>query len=97
MDRMVLYPVNRFILKIVFKMRARACGVLRACGVFLCGFASKKIPREGSHTSPLVPPHLYTTLCPAPGGERQRSSLRTPVFLQTTLILQFSWHFLQFS
>ena len=38
--RMVLHPVNRFILKIVFKMRARACRVLRACGVFLCGFAA---------------------------------------------------------
>ncbi len=42
MDRIVLHPVNRFILKIVFKMRERACGVLRASGVFLCGFASKK-------------------------------------------------------
>ena len=40
MDRMVLHPVNRLILKIVFKMRERACGVLRACGVFLCGFAA---------------------------------------------------------
>jgi hypothetical protein len=44
MDRMVLHPVNRFILKIMFKMRGRACGVLRAGGVFLCGFASEKMP-----------------------------------------------------
>jgi hypothetical protein len=34
------HPVNRFILKIVFKMKGRACGVLRASGVFLCGFAA---------------------------------------------------------
>ncbi len=32
--RMVLHPVNRFILKIVFKMRARACGVLRTRAFF---------------------------------------------------------------
>jgi hypothetical protein len=63
----------------------------------LCGFASEKIARQGRHTSPLVPSHLYTTLCPAPVGEGQRSSLHIPIFLQTTLILQFSWHFLQFS
>ena len=65
MDRIVLHPVNRFILKIVFKMKGRACGVLRACGVFLCGFASEKNSKrrcEGSHTAsvPLhdtLPPH----------------------------------------
>jgi len=53
MDRIVLHPVNRFILKIVFKMRGKACGVLRACGVFLCGFASEKNSKrrcEGRHT-----------------------------------------------
>ena len=50
---MVLHPVHRFIFKIVFKMRARACGVLRASSVFLCGFAAlraKKIARKGRHT-----------------------------------------------
>ena len=40
MDRIVLHPVHRFILKIVFKMRAKACRVLRASSVFLCGFAA---------------------------------------------------------
>ncbi len=56
MYRMVLYPVNRFILKIVFKMRARACRVLRAGGVFLCGFASEKNSTQGRHTA-FVPLH----------------------------------------
>jgi hypothetical protein len=42
MDRMVLHPVNRLILKIVFKMRERACGVLRARAFFFAALREKK-------------------------------------------------------
>jgi len=40
MYRMVLHPVHRFILKIVFKMGGRVCGVGSSKGLFLCGLAA---------------------------------------------------------
>ena len=53
MSRIVLHPVHRFILKIVFKRKGRACEVFGARAVFLCVLAAlraKKRSRKGAET-----------------------------------------------